>query len=752
MKLTKEFNSRLMALKTSGKKAQYTQACMVLTELGTGVDVSKNFRSDSRIPDCLKYELPDGYRIVFQKIASGDDYLALFVGTHSDVDNYLDSHRGWLFDPVRHTLKELRYNTATEDVNNIVRSPELQSQAQQATAAVIHAFEGLTSAQLERAGVPQELMDTAISLLDPDSVEAMLFLGQLPQAPSDLLLSYMTGSCMEKAEIDAFLRGERSQTETLGPEHLKAIEAESDLYVDLADLPSEKVAFEELTFEDWMLYLHPGQKALVTREFNGPARLRGVSGSGKTVVAVHRARQAARRNIRNHSTGKVLFITFNRSLSDLVDRLLMRLCTPAEYAQVEVATHGRWCLDYLKFRTGGSMAWNDATRERVWKNIVAKYLPKLHQANFCLQISTKEGISTRDPDVQFISDEIDFIYGKFLHSEAPKYMDIERTGRGRPLGPNQRTLILSIYNDLVEGLAKEKHFDAREMPRAAYQLLKNGEASQASYTDILVDEVQDLTDMELKVLQAIEQLSGQLFLVGDGAQQIYRRGQSLKSVGINVAGRGFILRKNYRNTAEITEAAARLRASQGIGRFDEDAAASQTIAIPSAVSGEKPCVLVCDTPEQERQLIIKEIRYLTGRLAIQPSQICCLARSVGTRTALLGSLVKSGIKARDYRADEGIAEGDSVLVSTLHNSKGHEFRAVFILGLTEGSIPYVTSQEPEEMEREAALFYVAMTRAKELLYLSYACKTANDKKSYPSRFLADLGDAVETLDFVKSQR
>jgi superfamily I DNA/RNA helicase len=91
-------------------------------------------------------------------------------------------------------------------------------------------------------------------------------------------------------------------------------------------------------------------------------------------------------------------------------------------------------------------------------------------------------------------------------------------------------------------------------------------------------------------------------------------------------------------------------------------------------------------------------------------------------------------------------------VSTLHNSKGHEFRAVFILGLAEGSIPYVTSQEPEEMEREAALFYVAMTRAKELLYLSYACKTANDKKTYPSRFLSDLGNAIDTLDFVKLQR
>jgi hypothetical protein len=559
----------------------------------------------------------------------------------------------------------------------------------------------------------------------------------------------MTGSAAERIEIEALLRGERTQTTALGPEQLEAIEAQSDMYVDLDDLPSEKVAFEELPFEDWMLYLHPGQKALVSREFNGPARLRGVSGSGKTVVAIHRAREAARRNLRSEAKGKVLFITYNRSLSDLVSRLLKRLCTPREFAQIEVVTHGRWCQDYLKFRTGSPMAWNDATGEKVWKEVIGKYLPQLHQSGFCLQVNTREAISTKDADVQFLSDEIDFIYGKFLHTESSEYLTVGRIGRGRPLGPNQRSLVLKIYTDLVEGLAKSKHFDAREMPRAAYQLLIKGEAPQISYTDILVDEMQDLSDMELRVLQAIEQLSGQLFLVGDGAQQIYRRGQSLKQVGISVAGRGFILRKNYRNTAEITAAASMLRTAQGIGRFDEDAAASQTMAIPSAVSGERPCILICRTPEEERQLVVREIKYLTKKLGLQKGEICCLARSSPARLALLTALKAAGISARDYRIDDGLADGDSVLVSTLHNSKGHEFRAVFLLGLTEGTVPHVYSQEPEEMEREAALFYVAMTRAKELLYLSYPVKTANDKKAYPSRFLADLGETVDHIDFVE---
>jgi superfamily I DNA/RNA helicase len=735
-----------MNFKTSGKKVQYQQAYTVLGELETGSDVSKTLRPDPRIPDSLKYELPDGYRIVFQKVSKTNEHLALFVGSHDDAEHFLDSHKGWIFDPVKLTLKEIRFNTATEDVNNIVRSPDLQvSSRNQGVPAQV--FQGITRDELIHIGLPESQIERALALADPDSVETMIFFDQIPESASNLLLSYVTGSASERAEIHALMKGEREQVSTLGVQQLQAIEQATDFFVDWADLPSDKVAFEELPFEDWMVYLHPGQKNLVDREFTGPARLRGVSGSGKTVVAVHRAREAARRNIKRGVDGKVLFITFNRSLSEFVSRLLKRLCTYQEFCQIEVATHGSWCQKYLRFRTGSLMSWTDATRDRVWRDVVARHLPRLHQSKLCLNVFSKEGITTRDSDVMFLSDEIDFIYGKFLHAEVSNYLTVERTGRGRPLGPNQRALVLSIYNDLVEGLAKEKHFDAREMPRASVTYLLKGEAPEQNYTDILVDEVQDLSDMELRVLHAIEQISGQLFLVGDGAQQIYRRGQSLRSIGINVSGRSFILRKNYRNTIEITNAATRLRTAEGIGRFDEDAAASQIMAIPSSVSGDRPCLIICANPEEERRRIVKEVQYLTSRLLLLPHQICCLARSSQTRGDLLKAFQSAGIKAHDYRADEGSTFGDSVLVSTLHNSKGHEFRAVFILGVTEGLLPFINSQEPEELEKEAALLYVAMTRAKELLYLSYSVRSANGKVIAPSRFIQDLGDSIDHLNF-----
>jgi superfamily I DNA/RNA helicase len=265
-----------------------------------------------------------------------------------------------------------------------------------------------------------------------------------------------------------------------------------------------------------------------------------------------------------------------------------------------------------------------------------------------------------------------------------------------------------------------------------------------------VDEIQDLSDIELRIVKAIGEAAGSLFLVGDGAQQIYKRGQSLKSIGINVSGRGFILRKNYRNTGEIIAAAMALKNAEGIGRFDEDPDASQLDAIPSAMSGERPAVLICPDLEKELELVAREIKYLTSKLGFSPAEVCCMSRAAFIRDQLLKHLESAGLKALHYRAD-GVGADDAILVSTLHSAKGHEFRAVFILGLYEGALPLYSAAEDEDVEREAALLYVAMTRAKELLYLSYSTCDLNDKPLKQSRFLKDMWTYLDVLDFTTTQ-
>jgi superfamily I DNA/RNA helicase len=219
----------------------------------------------------------------------------------------------------------------------------------------------------------------------------------------------------------------------------------------------------------------------------------------------------------------------------------------------------------------------------------------------------------------------------------------------------------------------------------------------------------------------------------------------MTSVGINVLGRSFVLRKNYRNTKEIMAAAASLKKSEGVGRFDEDPTASQLEAIPSANSGERPLLMVAHTAEAERAAIVREIRYLIHHMKVSPTEICCLARVSWLRTALLQALQTAGIAAATFKVEDA-NKTDTVRVSTLHNSKGHEYRAVFIAGLYEGAMPLCSAQaNDEELEREAALLYVAITRAKQLLYFSYASHDHKGKSLSPSRFLKPMMEHIDVM-------
>ncbi len=183
--------------------------------------------------------------------------------------------------------------------------------------------------------------------------------------------------------------------------------------------------------EDWMLIFIPTSERLFTRSLR-PARLRGVSGSGKT-VAVHRSPGRCRQLLQDGSQERVLFLTFNRSLRDLVERLLRRPCTDKEYERIEVATIGKWALQYIKFRTGAMLAWSDQQVDRAWMWTLGAFLPRLHQVNLCLNISSPSSLSSKDGDVQFVTEEIDFTTASFF-KDSRFYLTTDRLGRGRRIG------------------------------------------------------------------------------------------------------------------------------------------------------------------------------------------------------------------------------------------------------------------------------------------------------------------------------
>lgn len=748
IKITKDFQTRLISLKTSGKKQQYTQAQMILSELQQEVKVSKSLRDETRIPNCYKYELPDGYRMVFQEVEGKEStLLALCIGSHDNVDRFLDNHKGWIFNPQKHTLKEMRCMSVETEQVNVAVSPELQSKLKGEVYVQESVFGKLKEAHFKNAGVPEDKIQYALSLSDPDSLEVMTFFDEMPPRTADILLSYITGSKENKTEIQLLLEGRREFLTHTQSKYAEALELSSDEFIDIRDLPEEKIAFDSYPFEDWMLFLHPDQKPLVSKEFKGPARLRGVSGSGKTVVAIHRARHFARKILEEGTSEKVLFVTFNRSLADLVGNLIKKLCLLKEQPIISVLTMDKCCRDYVQFRIGDFPAWQESIVEETWYDSVKKHLDELIVIGFCKSITYRSNdVFRRDMDVQFLKDEIDFIYGKFVHTNSHEYLSCDRTGRVRRLIKSQREVILKLYTTYVENLSKQKQFISKEINRIAYTKLQEGESPEFNYRAIIVDEIQDLSEIEMGILREFGSENGEnLFFVGDGAQRIYSRGYSMKNLGINVIGRSFILKQNYRNTREITRATSLLMESQGIGKYDDDPETSQILAKESNHSSEKPLLMIADNPMQEWNTIAKEITYLTKKLNIKPHEICCLARTNWERKGIKETLESSGFKAVEYKA-EGIGADDCIKISSLHNSKGHEFRVVFIAGMFDGAIPLVENTvDPENLEKEAALLYVAMTRAKHLLYFSYPEIDEKGKSLTQSRFIDSLQDAIDTI-------
>jgi uncharacterized protein (DUF302 family) len=141
------------------------------------------------------------------------------------------------------------------------------------------------------------------------------------------------------------------------------------------------------------------------------------------------------------------------------------------------------------------------------------------------------------------------VMGRFLHDETDAYLTTDRSGRGRALSPEQRRAILDVYLWYHHALLNRGFVEHAEFVRMAYWLRLNGEQTQADYAAVIVDEVQDISEIAVRLLHSLvgDRADG-LLLVGDATQRIFTRGYTLRGLGIDIAGRGLVLRKNYRNT------------------------------------------------------------------------------------------------------------------------------------------------------------------------------------------------------------
>lgn len=732
------FSRDLDGLKRSARK-QYQRATEILVEIQRDQEPSAPRRAESRIPNCVKFELQDGYRLVLQRSDDEAEMIALVVGTHDHVDSFLDGHKGYLFDRRTGRVRELRLATSAETSVEVSPSVDLVAETDSESPAESPVFGEFTDEMLKNLGSETEMITRLRAIADPDGFDCISVLQELaetsPQA-ADALLAYVTGNSETRRGVLQLASGEARLVAAFPTRELEERTSTGEEFVTFSDPDELALVLERGSLQQWQLFLHPDQRGLVERTFNGPSRLRGISGSGKTVVALHRARRLARAAMANGE--RVLFTTFDKGLAGAASRLLDELAGP-ERAAIEVTHLHRWCLEYLTFCGIPRPKYSpDVSRE------------VQGQAKAALPPRSQEALATI-PN-QYLWQEIDFVMGRFLHEEAEAYLTTDRTGRGRALTSEQRRAVLDLYLLYVRRLYDRGCVEPSEFVRMAYRQRLNGNQTSETYSAVLIDEVQDISEIGLKLMNSLAAgRPDSLLLVGDATQRIFTRGYSLKGLGIDIAGRGVVLRKNYRNTRQILQAAFPLVAAE----WQQDLAASGSTSEDtspefSVREGPRPIVVRCADPAAEGRFIASEIAALLRFGHYRPSEICVLGRDKKTRELAENALRLAGIPHYSFTVSpsgEVSADSDAVRVSSLHGAKGHEFAAVIVAGATDGTIPQSSAREPDEVSSEAAVLYVGMTRARDLLYLSYSEKDHLGRPRSVSSFVSRMAGSVDHAQF-----
>lgn len=486
------------------------------------------------------------------------------------------------------------------------------------------------------------------------------------------------------------------------------------------DADPAKALSSMLDFEEWQLFLHPDQAPLVKRHYyGGEARIRGAAGTGKTVVALHRAAELGRRYIGD----KVLFTTFSRSLTEHLQQLYLRIPNAPEnvvFLNIDRVAHG--------LVREASMPWVD--RHKVDEAFDAAYG------------SVIRGTALERCSREYLKEEVEKII-KGRAATRDEYLDtggFERLGRRHKLKRTDRELCWRLREAWDKGMRRA---DTTSFPDILIEARDQARTrSTGEYRAAIVDEAQDMTLVGMQLVRAL--VAGRpenrvprdgLLILDDAAQRIYAGGFRLSWAGLQVKGRSEILTTNYRNTRPIVKAAMAVRGEVLPVKEDNDDGAALHAKF-ARKTGSLP-VFIPVGPQDEIPAIAQEIRKLVDEEGVTHESIGVLMRSNYDAERAGKWLTGKGIPCAMLRAMRAGALGDGVRIGTFDRSKGLEFRAVLIPRLGTSVFPHKESdrplqrtipgwptrvREPTDEERETRQLeldrlYVGMTRATERLYL-----------------------------------
>jgi len=467
----------------------------------------------------------------------------------------------------------------------------------------------------------------------------------------------------------------------------------------------------DFPWEKWTIFLHPEQRQWVERDYIGPARVSGSAGTGKTIVALHRAVHLAR----THSESRVLLATFSEAFANALQTKLNRLvCNEPRLAErIDV-----YSLDALSLRLYkaylGSMKL--ASRNDLQE--------ALHSAS--------EAVGGHKFTINFLISEWEQVMDAWQLENWEAYRDVVRLGRKTRLPEAQRVILWSIFERVRDWLKEQDLITQAGVFSALIPALTRSKYPPFDFA--VVDEAQDISVSQLRFLAALgKDHPDALFFAGDLGQRIFQQPFSWKSLGVDIRGRSRTLRINYRTSHQIRMQADRLLGPEMI---DVDGNAEDRTDTISIFNGPAPVIRVFQDETEE----IKSVgAWLAeqSKSGVLPHEFGIFVRSPDQLNRAKAAVEESGIP---YKILDDHVETSSGYISicTMHLAKGLEFRAVAVMACDDEVIPLQERIEAisddadleEVYNTERHLLYVACTRARDRLLVTSI--------SPPSEFLDDL--------------
>lgn len=593
---------------------------------------------------------------------------------------------------IRERVEEIRVPVYVPDAVPIGQPTDNDSVNQKNRKLV---FAGWDGDELLSYGVPPEWLDDVMAA-DEDSLLELV--SHLPSEAAEALLELAIGRTPQKPVPI-----------TTGTDPFTHPDAQRRFRV-MNDVEELERALD-FPWDKWTIFLHPAQRQLVERDYNGPARVSGSAGTGKTIVALHRAVHLVRTN----PESRVLLTTFSDTLANALRQKLHRLISNEPRLAERLEVHAMHTIGLRLYeKQDGNPLMLDQQQLIVWIKEEAAKVPSLKFSE------------------SFILSEWTDLVDTWQLSTWDEYRDVKRLGRKTRLSESQRQILWQVF----EGVQEKMKISGLVTVAGVFSILADlmKDRSQPVFDHVVVDEAQDISVTQLQFLAAVagDRPNG-LFFAGDLGQRIFQTPFSWRSVGVDIRGRSRNLSINYRTSHQIRVQADRLL---GPEVADVDGNVEDRRGTVSVFNGPLPLINSYESEQAEIESVGTWLKSLLAE-GIMPQEVAVFVRS--------NEQIERAIAACEYAGAGHVVLDDKVTtaqraisISIMHLAKGLEFRAVAVMACDDEVIPLqdriesiTDSADLEEVyNTERHLLYVACTRARDQLRISGIEPT--------SEFLADL--------------